>query len=164
MARPLLVRKPTLLQLRRLEQVLESASAAGQRRRAEALLLYAAGHEATAIAHALRAHPNTIYADLHAFQQHGLRSLEPVRARGAVARITAEQRSEILRLAETTPTELGLPWSRWSLAKRCDYLRRRKLVRALSREHLRRMLKKGACPGAGFGANSSASIRSGRPF
>jgi transposase len=162
MARPLLVRKPTLLQLRRLEQVLESASAAGQRRRAEALLLYAAGHEATAIAHALRAHPNTIYADLPAFQQHGLRRVEPVR--GAGARITAEQRSEILRLAETTPTELGLPWSRWSLAKLCDYLRRRKLVRALSREHLRRILKKGACTCAGFGANSSASIRSGRPF
>ena len=128
------------------------------------MLLYAAGHEATAIAHALRAHPNTIYADLHAFQQHGLRSVESVRARGAVARITAEQRSEILRLAETTPTELGRPWSRWSLAKRCDYLRRRKRVRALSREHLRRILKKGACTCAGFGANSSASIRSGQPF
>jgi transposase len=164
MARPLLVRKPTLLQLRRLEQVLESASAAGQRRRAEALLLYAAGHEATAIAHALRAHPNTIYADLPAFQQHGLRSVERVRARGATARLTVEQRSEILRWAETAPTELGLPWSRWSLAKRCDYLRRRKLVRALSREHLRRILKKAACTCAGFGANSSASIRSGRPF
>ncbi|MFL6465601.1 MAG: hypothetical protein ACJ73N_14480 [Bryobacteraceae bacterium] len=81
-----------------------------------------------------------------------------------MARITVEQRSEILRLAETAPTELGLPWSRWSLAKRCDYLRRRKLVRALRREHRRRMLKKGACTGAGFGANSSASIRSGRPF
>ncbi|MFL6465600.1 MAG: hypothetical protein ACJ73N_14475 [Bryobacteraceae bacterium] len=52
MARPLLVRKPTLLPLRRLDQVLESASAAGQRRRAEVLLLCAAGHEATAIAHA----------------------------------------------------------------------------------------------------------------
>ena len=69
------------------------------------MLLYAAGHEATAIAHALRAHPNTIYADLHAFQQHGLRSVEPVRAQGAVARITAEQRSEILRLAETMGLE-----------------------------------------------------------
>src|SRR3954453_3214026 len=164
MARPLQIRKPTLLPLRRLAQLLESAPAAWQRRRAEVLLLYAAGHEATAIAHALRAHPNTIYADLHAFQQHGLRSVERVRARGATARITVEQRSEILRLAETAPTELGLPWSRWSLAKLCDYLRRRKLVRALSREHRRRMLKKGACTGAGFGANSSASIRSGRPF
>jgi transposase len=115
------------------------------------------------MAHAWRAHPHTIYADLPAFPQHGLRRVELVRARGAVARLTAEQRSEILRWAETTPTELGLPWSRWSLAKRCDSRRRSKLVRALRREHRRRILKKGACPCAGFGANSAASIRSGRP-
>jgi hypothetical protein len=81
-----------------------------------------------------------------------------------VARITAEPRSEILRWAETTPSELGLPWRRWSLAQLCDYLGRRKLVRALRREHRRRLLKKGACPGAGFGANSSASLPSGQPF
>jgi hypothetical protein len=103
MARPLLVRKPTLLPLRRLEQVLESASAAWQRRRAEVLLLYAAGHEATAMAHALRAHPNTIYADLPAFQQHGLRSVEPVRVRGAVARITARPSNGVRSCAWPRP-------------------------------------------------------------
>src|SRR5438132_1113998 len=103
MARFLTVRKPTLQQLRHLEELLENAPSAWQRRHAEVLLLYAAGHEATSIAHALQAHPNTIYADLHAFEQHGLRSVQPGRRRGAVARITAEQRSEMLRLAETAP-------------------------------------------------------------
>ena len=39
MARLLLVRKPRLLQLRRLQQILESGAAAWQRRRAEVLLL-----------------------------------------------------------------------------------------------------------------------------
>jgi DNA-binding NarL/FixJ family response regulator len=63
MARPLQIRKPTLLQLRRLAQLLESAPATWQRRRAEVLLLYAAGYEATSIAHALQTHPNTVYAD-----------------------------------------------------------------------------------------------------
>jgi hypothetical protein len=81
-----------------------------------------------------------------------------------VARITAEQRSEMLRLAETAPTELGLPWGRWSLAKLRDYRRRSKLVRALSREHLRRLLQKGACIYAGSGASSSVGTRNGRPF
>ena len=39
MARPLRVRKPTLRQLRRLQQLLESEASARQRRRAEVLLL-----------------------------------------------------------------------------------------------------------------------------
>jgi transposase len=164
MARPLQIRKPTLLQLRRLAQLLESAPATWQRRRAEVLLLYAAGYEATSIAHALQTHPNTVYADLHAFEQQGLRSVRQRPQSGAVARITPVQRNEILRLAETAPTELGLPWGRWSLAKLRDYLRHQKLVPAISREHLRRILKKGACPCAGSGANSSVPTRSGRPF
>ena len=164
MARLLLVRKPRLLQLRRLQQILESGAAAWQRRRAEVLLLYAAGYEATAIAKCLQVHPHTIYADLHAFEQHGLRSVESVRRRGAVARISPAQRSEILRIAEITPTELGLPWGRWSLAKLRDYLRRKKLVRAISREHLRRILEKGGCACAGSSANSSAPIHNGRRF
>jgi hypothetical protein len=70
MARPLRVRKPTLRQLRRLQQLLESEASARQRRRAEVLLLYAAGHDAISMAQALQAHPQTIYADLRAFQQH----------------------------------------------------------------------------------------------
>lgn len=164
MARPLKVRKPTLRQLRRLQQLLESEASTRQRRRAEVLLLYAAGHDAISMAQALQAHPQTIYADLRAFQQHGLRSVEPAPLRGAVARLSPAQRNEMVRLADTTPAELGLPWGRWSLAKLRDYLQRHKMVRSISREHLRRILKKGACRSAGSGANSSASTRSGRRF
>jgi transposase len=164
MARPLRVRKPTLRQLRRLEQVLQSECSPPQRRRAEALLLYGAGHDATSISYALRAHPQTIYADLRAFQQRGLGSVTKAPLRGAVARITTEQRREILRLANLVPTDLGLPWGRWSLAKLRDYLRQQKLVGRISREHLRRILKKGACACAGFSANSSAPTRSDPRF
>ena len=164
MARPLHIRTPTLPQLRRLERVLESETSARQRRRAEVLLLYAAGHDATAMAQALQVHPQTIYADLRAFRQQGLRSVEQVRPRGAAPRITAEQRHEILRVADRAPAEFGLPWGRWSLAKLCDYLRQQKLVGRISREHLRRILKKGACHSAGSGANSSARTRSGQRF
>jgi transposase len=164
MARPLRVRKPTLPQLRRLERVLESEASARQRRRAEVLLLYAAGHDVTSMAQALQVHPQTLYADLRAFQQQGLGSVEQIRPRGAVARITDEQRREILRVADIAPTEFGLPWGRWSLAKLRDYLRQKKLVNFLSREHLRRILKKGACACDGSSASCSARTRSGRRF
>jgi transposase len=116
------------------------------------------------MAQAWQVHPQTIYADLRAFQQHGLHSVEQVPLRGAVARLSPAQRNEMVRLADTTPAELGLPWGRWSLAKLRDYLQRHKMVRSISREHLRRILKKGACRSAGSGANSSASTRSGRRF
>src|SRR6266566_7289391 len=66
MARPLTVGPPTASQLRRIHQCLESPLRPTQRRRAEALLLLAAGHTATFIAHLLGAHVNTIYADLRA--------------------------------------------------------------------------------------------------
>ena len=164
MARPLRVRKPTLRQLRRLQQTLESDPSARQRRRAEVLLLYAAGHDATSIAQALQVHPQTIYADLRAFAQQGLHSIEPGRPLGALARLSPAQRNEMVRLADTAPTELGLPWGRWSLTKLRDYLQRRKLVGALSREHPRRLLKKGGYVYAGFSANSAAPTRSGRRF
>ncbi|MGA9923653.1 MAG: hypothetical protein WBQ29_09635, partial [Isosphaeraceae bacterium] len=40
------------------------------------------------------------------------------------------------------PTTLGLPLGRWSLAKLRAYLIRQRIVPTISREHLRRVLKK----------------------
>jgi transposase len=143
MARPLSVPPPNAHQLRRIHRYLETPLQPWPRRRAEALLLLAAGHPAVFSAQLLGAHVNTIYADLRAFARHGLRCLEPTRRRGAPARLTTAQLKAIWRLAEQSPLTLGLPFARWSRAKRRAYLIRRRLVKAISREHLRRVLKKG---------------------
>jgi transposase len=143
MARPLTVRPPTAQQLHCIHRCLETPLQPWQRRRAEALLLLAAGHSATFIAQLLDAHVNTIYADLQAFARHGLRCLQPTRHPGAPARLTTAQLKVIWRLAERSPLLLGLPFARWSLAKLRAYLIRKRLVQAISREHLRRVLKKG---------------------
>lgn len=153
MARPLTVGPPTASQLRRIHHCLESPLRPTQRRRAEALLLLAAGHTAVFIARLLGAHVNTIYADLRAFARHGLRSLRPT-ARGAPPRLTPAQRRAIWRLAEQAPLRLGLPFARWSLAKLRAYLIRQRVVKAISREHLRRVLKKGGSACAGCAASS----------
>jgi transposase len=154
MARPLTIRPPTAQQLRRIHRYLEAPLQPWQRRRAEALLLLAAGHPAAFIAGLLGVHVNTIYTDLHAFARHGLRCLEPTRRRGAPPRLTPAQIKAIWRLADQPPLALGLPFARWSLAKLRAYLIRRHLVRAISREHLRRVLKKGGSACAGCVANS----------
>jgi transposase len=154
MARPLTVRPPTAGQLRRIHRCLETPLQPWQRRRAEALLLLAAGHPATVIAHMLEVHANTIYADLHAFARSGLRCLQPTRRRGAPPRLTPAQLKAIWRLAEQSPLALGLPFARWSLAKLRAYLIRQRLVGAISREHLRRVLKKGGSVCGGCAASS----------
>lgn len=143
MARPLTIRKPTPHELRRLHQVLGTPLQSWQRRRAEALLLLAAGHTAAFIAHLLDAHVNTIYADLHAFERHGLRCLKPTHRPGAPPRLTPAQIQAIWQVADQPPTALDLPFGRWSLGKLRAYLIRQRIVRAISREHLRRVLKKG---------------------
>src|SRR5688572_32033333 len=144
MPRPSRVRPPTRREIRHLHQHLGDDLAPRQRRRAEAVLLHAAGLAATEIAAALGAHPNTIYGDLHAFAAHGAACLTRFRPGGAPARLTAAQRAAVLRLAELPPGALGLPEGRWSLATLRAYLLARRAVRAISREHLRRVLKKGA--------------------
>jgi len=63
--------------------------------------------------------------------------------KGASRRITATQMDEIARVAEPSPAELGLPYGRWSLAKLQEYLiHQRHLLKTISREHLRSLLKK----------------------
>ena len=110
-----------------------------------AIVLYAAGLEAVEIASALGVHIKTVYSDLGAFDARGVACVhEPLRG-GAPARISAEQREEIVRLAETSPGEQDLPFGRWSLSKLREYLIKHRVVKAISREHLRRVLRKGGC-------------------
>lgn len=144
MTRSLKIRKPTAAETRRLQVVLEDATDKQVQRRAEAILFYAAGLSAVEIAPALHVHANTVYADLHAFEQQGLNSLRPLPRGGASSRITPEQRAEIWRLAEQEPSEFGLPYGRWSLSNFRDFLvRRQRLLGKISREHLRCLLKQG---------------------
>jgi hypothetical protein len=69
------------------------------------------------------------------------------------------------RIAEQSPTEFGLPYGRWSLAKLRAYLiHPRRLLKTISREHLRRLLKKRRFTCARFSVNSSATTRSDMRF
>lgn len=142
MARPLLIRKLRAAELRRLHRFLEGPLPTWQRRRAEALLLYHAGLDGQAIAHLLGVHPNTIYTDLHAFGRLGLASLQQQRHRGPTSRLSPAQIETICQLADQPPTAVGLPYGRWSLDKLRAYLLRHRLVKAISREYLRRLLEK----------------------
>jgi transposase len=164
MARPLTIRQPHTAEIRQLHKVLEETLTPGQRRRAEAILLYTAGLAAVDIAQWLDVHPNTIYADLHAFGHYGIAAIHHVSRGGAPQEITPAQEAEIQRLAELPPYTLGLPYGRWPLAKLRAYLIQQHVLKTISREHLRRVLKKGGCTFVGSSANCSALIPNVAPF
>jgi transposase len=158
MSRPLSTRKPSASELRRVHRWLEKPLQAWQRRRAEVLLLHAAGHTASAMAQLLQVHVNTVSADLRDFAEQGLKFLSRRRPIGAPPRLSQGQIATIWRLAGQPPTSLGLPFGRWSLAKLRAYLIRQRIVKAISREHLRRVLKKGGTRCAASNASSSTPI------
>ena len=144
MTRPSTVRSATPEELDQIHRLLKQPLHPWQRRRLEAVLLHTAGHTAVDIAALLGAHVSTVYSDLRSFHRRRLHGLLSRRRLGAPPRLTAQQRRTICRLAEQSPTALGLPYGRWSLSKLRDYLVSHRSVRSISREHLRRVLKKGA--------------------
>ena len=87
MSRSLRVRQPRTADMRRLHEICESALEPGQRRRAQAILLYAAGLSAVEIARLLEVHANTIYADLHAFDIYGVTAVYRLGQGGAPQQI-----------------------------------------------------------------------------
>ena len=143
MSRSMKVRKPNAVEMRELRQIVAESPQARFRGWAEALLLYGAGLAVPAIALAWAVHVNTIYACLHSFARKGLLLFRHAPQPGAPARITARQLKTIARIAEQAPTVFGWPYGRWSLAKLQDYLiHHARLLKTISREHLRRLLKK----------------------
>jgi transposase len=161
MARSLKIRKPRASELRKLESLFMDELSKKQQRRAEVILLYGEGLTGVDIAAALEVHPVTIYQDLRTFAQQGLACLQTTAGRGAPKKITPEQKKEILRLAELSPIDVGLPLSHWSLRCLREYLIKTKLLKQISREALRLVLKKGGCDLQKSAANSRAQTRKG---
>lgn len=143
MSRTLNVRKPTPREMRWLDGVLESEIPSQVQRRAHAILYHALGLAGAAIAAALHVHPNTIYADLKAFAREGLASVRALSHGGAPSRLTAEQLNAIWQWATCAPRDFGLLDPRWTLENFRDFLiTRQRLLKSISLEHLRRVLKK----------------------
>lgn len=153
MARSLKIRQPTPAEIQQIQRFIDVSPDWRQRRRAEILQLYGAGLTVATIAEWLGLHVNTVYSVLHLFRHRGLRASLRVRHGGAPAHLTARQIARIQHLAEQSPAQQGLPYGRWSLAKLRDHVIHQHLIKHISREHLRRLLKKGASGSSAFSAN-----------
>jgi transposase len=111
-------------------------------RRALIIMASASGTPVPAIARLVAAHEDTVRDVIHAFNEIGLRALDPHWAGGRPRRISDDDEAFIVATATARPSALGRPFTRWSLRKLADYLANHAEHRVLiGRERLRQLLR-----------------------
>ena len=110
--------------------------------RDRAMLLFASfqGHSVTQIATMFQASATHVAALIHDFNARGFPALDPCWGGGRPRRIDQVERTEIVKAALARPTDRGEPFTSWSLTKLQDYVIRTRIVPAISRSQLWRVL------------------------
>ena len=137
----LYVRSITVPEGRSLQRIVRTDSDRIKMRRAQVVLASAQGSRVPDIARRLyfsEAHVRTI---IKSFNDQGFAALGPKYGVGRPPKFSEEQRSLIIETALCPPGLLGQPFTRWSLEKLRDFLRRERIISSISLETLRQMLK-----------------------
>src|SRR5450755_3716844 len=91
-------------------------------RRGLIIMASSSGTPVPAIARLVAAHPDTVRDVIHAFNAHGMATLEPHWGAGRPRRISEEDIDFIVATAKARPKRLGLPFTRWSIRKLAAYV------------------------------------------
>ncbi|MFF5898959.1 IS630 family transposase [Streptomyces argenteolus] len=125
MAGPVRVRKLTEQEGEKLRRIVRRGSTSTVRyRRAMMLLASAGGHAVPVIANLVQADEDTVRGVIHRFNEIGLVCLDPRWAGGRPRLLTDDDEDFVIQTATTRPTKLGMPFSRWSIRKLAEHLRR----------------------------------------
>lgn len=110
--------------------------------RHRAMLLFASfqGQSVSQISSMFQASATHVAALIHAFNEQGFPALDPRWGGGRPRRIDLDARIEIVKVALARPTDRGEPFTRWSLTKLRAHLVRTRIVPAISRSQLWRIL------------------------
>ena len=93
------------------------------------------------VARQLGCSKNTAYRCVSEFNEHGFQRFERCsNPEGRPTQITAFQLKILLRIAKKRPTDVGLPFTNWSISKLQEYLVKHKKFPRLSPEWIRRLL------------------------
>jgi len=144
MAEPVRARRLTDDEGRRLQQIVRRGKHGSIRvRRALIIMASASGTPVPAIARLVAAHEDTVRDVIHAFNEIGLRALDPNWAGGRPRRISPDDERYIVATAKARPKKLGRPFTHWSIRKLADYLAANPVRRVyLGRERLRQLLRR----------------------
>jgi transposase len=122
----------------RLKRLSKRAKHASTRQRASILLASNTLMSAPRIARMWMTDEEHVRRVIHDFNRYGFDSLRPRFGGGRPRRISSDDEQRIVALAGARPDTLGVPYTRWSLAKLSRYLRGRGI--AVSPAHLGRIL------------------------
>ena len=143
MSRPLHFHKPSRAELRTLFSLLETATDPIIRQRATAIVWLCITAMATEVAQILNVHLNTVLHYIRGFHRGRLRWVTQRKKGGRPREISRRIERQIVALVQREPTAVGLPHGTWSLSRLQWFVtKKRKWLRKVSREHLRRLLKK----------------------
>ena len=110
-------------------------------RRAQIILLAAQQMPAARIAEVVFGDADAVREVIHNFNRDGFDALYPRYRGGRPRTFTLPQRRQIKQIALAIPTDLGQPFTTWSLAKLADYLVAEGVVDDISHEGLRQLLR-----------------------
>ena len=103
----------------------------------------ALGRSVPEIADRAAVHITTVYDWIHRFNQEGFVRFEDApNPQGRPSSLTSRQVRQLIATALARPTDLGLPFTQWSVAKLQEYCRAKKLLPAFSDEWVRRLLRR----------------------
>ncbi|MFJ2825937.1 IS630 family transposase [Streptomyces toxytricini] len=125
MAPPVRVRRLTEQEGQKLQQIVRRGSTSSVRfRRAMMLLASAGGSTVPVIARLVQADEDTVRDVIHRFNEIGLACRNPQWAGGRPRLLNSDDEDFVIQTATTRPTMLGKPFTRWSVRKLVDHLRR----------------------------------------
>jgi len=137
----LYVRDIGMAEGRQIQQILRRSKNRIKVRRAHVVLASDQGFKVPAIAEMLHYSEQHIRNIIKAFNERGLKALEPELKSGRPNKFTEDQCASIAETALCPPELLGMPFTRWSLEKLREYIIKDKLVTSISLEKLRSILK-----------------------
>lgn len=101
------------------------------------------GFTAPQIAERSGMHFTGIYDWISRFNGNGFRSFDdPPNPDGRPSTLSSKQIREMIKIALARPTDLGLPYTQWSVSKLRTHLLKRGLFPDVSNEWIRRLLKR----------------------
>jgi DDE superfamily endonuclease len=109
-------------------------------RRAQVVLASAQGFAPPKIGEIVLMTPGYVRTLLHSFNLHGFKMLQPDWKPGGNRKFTDEEKQELVSLATSRPSDLGLPFQQWSLRRLKSEAEKRRIVASISKEWLRVIL------------------------
>ncbi len=138
------VRPLTMEEGRRLQRITRSAKDPVKLRRAIVVMMSGQGQSVRDITSLMQVSDDYVRDVIHAFNERGFDALDPKWSGGRPRAINERVREHICLIATTVPAEWGIRGhSTWSLRTLAEHLISRGVVTAISREHLRRILRAG---------------------